>query len=587
MLKKWYFFILLLVFVFFPFRLHGEERHRKALDIVFPLEGQAFPYITHSMIFGSTLPGSRLSINNTDVKVHENGAFFAFLPVEVGNFTFHARSQSPQGEFEDTKTIKIAPEIKSIPPDIFDIQMAFMQPAYDIVAPLGEEILFRFMGTPGKQGFFRFEGEEKRFPLQEIEFQDYQGVYEGSYAFYEGFPDKKNILFELFDGDEKIASRKCPQTLWIRKDFPEEVFETTEDFVKGRSFPESGYKLLLQKGVRLKETGILGPYIRLKLSEREDIYVEKKDLIKVEKPGALPIVPVGNIQVRSSGDYLYFVAACPRNLAYLVEEKVSDKALSLYLYCATGNVDRIINEKYKTITSVTFQQVEQDVFRIDIVFPFKPLWGWSTSFSGGNVIFKIRKPPVVKADDPLRGIKVCLDAGHNPGPGAVGPTRLEESEINWIIAERARRLLEKDGASVIMTRKKKSSEASLRDRVKKACESDSQLFLSIHNNSVSNGKDAYEASGTETYFYTPSSRIFAECIHGEILKATQLKDGGVRFGNFAVLRNPSLPCVLIEAVYIILPEQESLLRDENFQESVALQITTGIKMFLLKEANVL
>jgi len=588
MIKKGLTLTLFLVLLITPCIFAANKVKKKAYpDIVFPLKGQAFPYITHTMVFGSTYPGSKLTINDEDVNVHKNGAFLGFIPVKTGRFSLTVKSESKEGVFEIEREIKIGKPVKSSKIDSQEIQNHFMLPSSKVVLPPGEEVIMRFMGTPGKKGFFHFKGEEDFFLLKEIEFKEYQGIYEGAFVFNEPFQKPKGIVFELFEGDKKIASKESPHTLWIKELFPSVVYEVQEDLVKARNQPGGGYKLLLHRGSRLASTGIIEPYIRLKLSEKEVVFVDKKDLLKCENAGAQKKAFVGNVQISKDNNAISFKAACSRSVPYLIKENIDHNSLSLFLYSASGNIDRIINKQYKDVSNITFQQVEQDVLQIDVTLPFKPIWGWSVEFTEGKIIWLIHEPPVINVEKPLQGIQICLDPGHSPGSGAVGPTRLLEKDINWIIADKLRKSLEKNGAEVIMTRDKRTDKASLRDRVKIARGKKSDLFISIHNNSVSNGKNPYDSSGTETYFYTPSSQTLAGYLHPLLLKATGLTDGGVRFGNFAVLRNPFTPCVLLEIAYIIIPEQEQLLKDETFQESLVLQIVTGIKKFLLKEAKVI
>ena len=101
MLKKCLVLLLAGIFFFTPIIFAKETRSKKKVpDIVFPLRGQSFPFITHSFIFGSTFPGSRLIINGEDVPVHKNGAFFSFVPVKEGKFIFTIKSESSEGVFE-------------------------------------------------------------------------------------------------------------------------------------------------------------------------------------------------------------------------------------------------------------------------------------------------------------------------------------------------------------------------------------------------------------------------------------------------------------------------------------------------------
>ena len=208
------------------------------------------------------------------------------------------------------------------------------------------------------------------------------------------------------------------------------------------------------------------------------------------KNGAL----FGNLAVKGYGD------------PYLVEETYEENKLSLVLFSIKADK---LSELLKGIQYVSSQKDESDIFRIEMTLPFRPIWGWDIRFSEGKMEWVVRKAPIVEERNLLDGIKICLDAGHNPGSGAVGPTRLEEKNINWIISNKLRLALKKEGAQIVMTRPRKNDKASLRNRVKIANRKNCRFFISVHNNSVSNGKDPFKKCGTETYYYTPYSRILA------------------------------------------------------------------------------
>ncbi|MCK5707614.1 MAG: N-acetylmuramoyl-L-alanine amidase [Candidatus Aureabacteria bacterium] len=585
MTKKLSLFILIFLFLFECYLTAAESS--KYPDIVFPVENQSFPFISHSFIFGNTKPGSTVTVNGIDVKVHSNGAFLSFVPVEKGTFTFQVRSELNGNVFENKRTVKISGKLKSSLPDSKEIRSVFMEPSTSMVLNPGVKVIMRFMGTPGKSAFFRFKEEEMRFEMKEIEYKGYLGVYEGIYTFKEEFQKPKEIIFELFDKQNRIAIKECPNTILIKNFLFDDNYEVKENYVKARNYPDGGYRLLLYKGIRLKASGIIGPYIKLDLSDKENVYVNKKDITKVEKTGMLQDARIGNVKVLQDKDDIKIISACTRAVPYLVEEKISDSTLSITFFSAHANIDKVQNEHYKDIKNISFQQIDQDVLKMDVILPFQPIWGWDILFEKNKMILSIKRPPVIKKETPFKNMVICIDAGHNPGAGAVGPTRLKEKDINWDIASKISKILKKNGAKVVMTRKVKKDEASLRERVNFANSKKSRIFVSIHNNSVSNSVNPYDVFGTETYFYTPSSEILAEFVHNELVSATGFVDRGVHFGNFAVLRNPFLPSILIEAAYIIVPEHEMLLKKEEFQGHIATSIVNGLKMFLLKNAKVI
>jgi len=179
----------------------------------------------------------------------------------------------------------------------------------------------------------------------------------------------------------------------------------------------------------------------------------------------------------------------------------------------------------------------------------------------------------------LKYKRIVIDPGHSPDPGAIGPTRLTESEANLNIALRLKKELERKGAIVRMTREDMSA-LPLYDRPKIAKAEDADLFVSIHNNALPDGINPFENNGVSTYYYHLHSINLAKAIQREIIKGTGFNNYGLYHGNLAVNRPTQYPAVLVECAFIILPEHEALLKTKTFQKKVARSIRKGIEKFL-------
>ena len=125
---------------------------------------------------------------------------------------------------------------------------------------------------------------------------------------------------------------------------------------------------------------------------------------------------------------------------------------------------------------------------------------------------------------PVTNKVIVVDAGHgNPDGGAVGNTGIKESDINLKIALKLQKILEENGAIVILTRSdengiydndtssirnKKASD--IRNRVKIGNESHADIFVSIHLNKL----DEKEYDGWQTFYNKKSkeSKRLAECL---------------------------------------------------------------------------
>ncbi|WP_043891443.1 N-acetylmuramoyl-L-alanine amidase, partial [Paenibacillus sp. Aloe-11] len=112
----------------------------------------------------------------------------------------------------------------------------------------------------------------------------------------------------------------------------------------------------------------------------------------------------------------------------------------------------------------------------------------------------------------------------------------------------------------------------LKERVSIANKAGADAFVSIHANSSSNP----DATGTETYYMRPTSKNLANTVHKHMVTATGLRDRGVAYGNFQVIRSTTMDAVLVEVGFISNAVEEATLFDNDFQNNVALAIAKGL-----------
>lgn len=190
----------------------------------------------------------------------------------------------------------------------------------------------------------------------------------------------------------------------------------------------------------------------------------------------------------------------------------------------------------------------------------------------------------------VKGSKIVIDPGHGTDPegrdpGAIGPTGVQEKDVNLAMAQKLAALLKQAGANVYLTRSDEICPYTLSGRAYYANDIGADLFISIH----SNASLSPEASGTSTYFYAPEGTALgqqreerlrlATAIQNALVAVLGTKDLGVREANFAVLRNTDMPSVLVETAFISNPTEEQLLNNPTFQAKVAEGIFNGISAY--------
>ena len=186
----------------------------------------------------------------------------------------------------------------------------------------------------------------------------------------------------------------------------------------------------------------------------------------------------------------------------------------------------------------------------------------------------------------LAGKTILIDPGHGgPDTGAIGPNHTYEKNNNLAIALALNDILKQAGAKTILTRDKDISPAvnysvneDLAARVDLANITNPDLFISIHNNASSSNP---EAQGTETYYCEDNPQNFeslqlADSIQSAAMDTLDTKDRGLKEARFYVLRNTTMPAILLETAFISSPYEEARLQNQTFRENVATAIFRGI-----------
>lgn len=227
---------------------------------------------------------------------------------------------------------------------------------------------------------------------------------------------------------------------------------------------------------------------------------------------------------------------------------------------------------------------------------------------------------------------VTLDAGHGGKDfGALG-TRTNEKTINLAMVKRLGKLIESNlkDVKVVYTRDK-DEYIGLDERPKIANEAASDLFISIHINSVDkrnrnrtriqgcevytlglhktaqnlavakreNAVMEFDADHNERYAaFDPNSlesdivfelsqgkRLdqsieFADAVHSELVKVSGRAPKGVKQAGFYVLWATTMPSVLIELDYICNPDSERYLTSDKGQEAMTVAIYNAFCAYL-------
>lgn len=199
----------------------------------------------------------------------------------------------------------------------------------------------------------------------------------------------------------------------------------------------------------------------------------------------------------------------------------------------------------------------------------------------------------------MHGATVVLDPGHGGvEPGAVGENGLTEKALNLAVAEATKAALEREGATVVLTRTA-DYRVTLAARAALVQALRPPVFISIHHNGGHDGPS--DKPGTETFFQvaSPDSRRLAGILYEELLATFSAYeattwfsdlDAGAKYRTnsgggdyYGILRlTNGVTSVLSEALFLSssLAEAELLARPD-VQVAEAEAITRAVRRFMI------
>ncbi|WP_414526470.1 N-acetylmuramoyl-L-alanine amidase [Nodularia chucula] len=187
------------------------------------------------------------------------------------------------------------------------------------------------------------------------------------------------------------------------------------------------------------------------------------------------------------------------------------------------------------------------------------------------------RPQPASRPAPKTRAVVMIDPGHGGrDPGAIGIGGLREADIVLPISKRVAAILEQNGVQAVLTRDSDYF-VSLQGRVQLADRANADLFVSIHANAISMSRP--DVNGLETYYFQ-SGQSLARSIHNSVVQNVTIRDRNVRQARFYVLRQSSMPSVLVEVGFVTGAQDAARLRTTAYQNQMADAIARGILQHL-------
>ncbi|MGH7509947.1 MAG: N-acetylmuramoyl-L-alanine amidase family protein [Gemmatimonadales bacterium] len=621
-----------------------------ALRVVYPAPDDVVRMRDSSFLFGSVASGAiRLTINGLPVRVWPNGAWLAWIPFPAETlmqFRIEARSSADSMVL----IYPVRRDRSSLPNEVrvggVWIDSVALSPQGQVWLPRGEYITLSARAAQGSTVRVRFaDGRQLRLLPQ----RDWEEVPPALRAFdrdtnklrtpeevrYVGVvrgraigPDPGPMLGGPSAALIKVLARaalrcvtgaRCPAPYaelvapegdWavveaalrgdtVRVRWPLQVapIDTlpvvaeldddtlggggTDRVTQGRATPAGSYAWFFPTGTRVAVSGRVNQDLRVRLSPGSEAWVPIAEARPLPRGIPEPRAVVGSVTLVPAEDRVTLRVPLTQRVPFQVVE--NGRTLALKVYSAVGDVDWMRHDTDSMVRRMGWSQTGREEVTLTVNLS-EPVWGYRAWWSRNDLLLEIRRPPRISANDPLRGRVIAVDPGHPP-LGATGPTGLREADANLAVALQLRSMLQAAGARVLMTRTIDTA-MDFWPRIALAENGGAELLVSIHNNALPDGVNPFTNNGTSVFYNQPRSAPLAAEIQRALVARLRLRDLGIGRADLAMVRPTWMPSVLVEGMFMMLPDQEAALRSSTGAQRYARGVLEGVRRFLQQRARI-
>lgn len=570
--------LFLFLFIFFScFTSIAQTQEKPFIKLVEPTKTTIDTKISRQFIVGSTCKSCNVTINGQQVKVYSTGAFAYEINLQPGDTLFNIISSINSGK-SITKNVKYQYSLP-LPPDTvkkLDIASIETFPEGNLFVMPGDLIKFKVKALTRCKVV-----ANGNIPLYEMLQNKMPGIYQGEYTVKEtdSFLVSK-IPISITDSTGKTVSRQSRN--WISMFGP---LAPNVAITKGRlshllyglgTDRLGGAKIgYLDSAVQLNVVGKVGKEYKIRLAKDRIAYIDDDAVDFLPKGTFTPESLTGRWSVYGDSVFDYLQLSLSVRLPYQSFQLINPSRIIVDIFGATNNTNWINQlENAKEIKNVSYEQITDEVLRINIELMHPQHWGHSIYYKGNTLTIKIKRQPQNLS---LNHLTIALDAGHGgSNTGAGGPTGSSEKMLALSVALKLQKLLEAQGAKVIMTRTTEKF-VDNHERILFYRDSTPDLLVSIHLNSSA---DPIRVSGTSTFYRYIGYRNLSNCIYKRMLELGLKEMGNNGSFNFMLNSPTEYPNALVETLFISNPEDEMKILDEGFQQQIANKIMLGIKDFL-------
>jgi N-acetylmuramoyl-L-alanine amidase len=592
-----------------------EEEQGLQLNLAYPPTSRFIYYGESLFVFGTTQTNSQtlVTVNGEPVELldQRTGNFLTMVEIPRGEeFPIVVEATNAQETVMVERSVLYPAAWQPMPRQPLTTHETYLTPSENQVIRVGDTLRIAFQGSPGAEAVFWIGDRKNQVKMTELATPigppGEGGIYISAYTVDEkllaesGSADAKSITVALQkDGAEvtrtlpgKVTFIADPtyRTIEVRNEHElknqgwlhtmhDGYFQLFANSLGGAGYSTSVVSYLVE-GTRYEAVGVAGNYYRVNPYGTQ-IYLIHQDMVRVlEDNGALQ-PSLSTLELLESEEKISLVFYATERFPFLIEDDTDRLTVKLYglskdedfmLPAVTGQVNYLALDVNAAEGLDSYKLIVESGFDMS---------AFARRWVGTTLVIDIFKPPVISAENVLKDKTIIIDPGHGGlDSGAIGPGDIHEKDAVLAMSLYLRDLLIAEGARVIMTRTEDEF-VNLYDRPEQIDQHNADLLISVHVNAHAHNARATEIHGLMVLYNYAHNEVLADIMLSTMETETDLPAFRTWRRNIAVIRHPQIPSVLVEAGYLMHPEDNWHILQPSGQKKLAGAMKEGVKNYFL------
>ncbi len=590
-----------------------NDQEGPLLHVAYPPEQQISYYADSLFVFGTTQSYSQVNVTvngePVDMLNRKTGNFLTMVDIPRGEeFTILVEASDGLETTTVERSVIFPKALESMPEEPLELHATHLIPGQDQVLNPGDTLRIVARGSPGATAHYQL-GDGSYIKMTELEYpngpQGKGGIYTATYTVSEydapasGLSDTMTITVYLSRNEEQV-SLEFPGTVAFFSNTPYKIIEVKpqpelkfggwfriirDDYYQlyagtrgGTGYPDN-VAAYLTEGTHFEAVGVSGDYYRVKLEENELYLLHKEAVREIENKDFLEPF-LSDIKIKETAEEVSLHLVSDERFPFLIDSGTDQ--LEIKLYGVRKDKDLTIPEMPSSVKDLSLEPLagEPNALILTVELDYH-ITGFDPSWEDTNLAINMNKPPKIKKENPLDNKTIVIDPGHGgDDSGAPGPGDLHEKDVVLEMSLYLRELLLEEGADVIMTRTEDLN-VDLYERPKAKYLSDADFFISVHANAHASGANAVDLHGIMILYNYDHNEDLADIMLETVADEMGLPAMSTWKRNIAVTRYTNFPCVLVEAGYMMHPEDNWHILHPRGQKEFARAMKEGIKEYFL------